>query len=64
MSSSDPAKLHNIPAAKPPPGVIVNRAHPATDGPIATIVGSIMLTLMVSFVGVRIYTKAKSAKKV
>ena len=63
MSSNDPAELHNIPAAKPPPGVTPNHAHPAGDGPVAIGIGSLMLALMLIFASVRIYTKAKIVKR-
>lgn len=63
MSSSDPATLHNVPAATPPPGVTQDPANPSSGGPVAIIVGSLLLALVALFLGVRIYTKVKIVKQ-
>ena len=63
MASNDPAVLENYPAAKPPPGVVANYAHPSGDGPVLIIVGSILVFIMLVFVGARIFTKVKITRR-
>ena len=52
-----------IPAAKPPPGVIPNYAHPYTDGPLLVAVGGVFTALALLFTSTRIYTKLKLVGK-
>lgn len=59
----DPATLVNVPAAKPPPGVFPDHAHPHTDAPVLIAVSTVLLALTLAFVAVRIYTKTRIVGK-
>ncbi|KUJ24524.1 uncharacterized protein LY89DRAFT_745434 [Mollisia scopiformis] len=48
----------NIPAGRPPPGVVPNFVDPQTIRPVLTIGIYVLLPLMLSFVVARIYTRA------
>ena len=61
--SNDPATLAGIPAALPPPGVVPNPEHPYSSGYILIVVGTILLTVMLLSVCIRIYTKIRIVKK-
>lgn len=63
MDSNDPAVFAGVPAAKPPPGVLPNYTNPYSDGPILIIVGSILVFIMLIFVGARIFTKIKITRR-
>ena len=60
---TDPAVLAVTPAGKPPPGVIPNFTNPPSNGHILIEVGSVLVALMLVFVGVRMYTKLKIVGK-
>ena len=62
-SSSDPARLAGVPAAQPAYFFIPNHVNPHSSGPVLIGVGSVLLGIMLSFVGIRIYTKSKIVKK-
>lgn len=53
----DLALLANYPAMLPPEGVTPNFVDPYTLGPIFVIVSSVLITIMMIFVVVRIYTR-------
>lgn len=55
--------LANLPAAMPPPGVVANPVDPYSNGPTLIVVGSILTAIMLAFIFVRIYTKAKIVGK-
>ncbi len=59
----DPASLVNIPAAKPPPGVMPDHIHPHTDAPTFIAVSTVLMAIMLAFVAVRIYTKTRIVGK-
>ena len=62
----DPATLtllNTLPALPPPLGVESNFENPYSQGPILTAVGSVIITLMMLFFSVRMYTKMFIQKK-
>ena len=61
--STSLATLDGMPAALPPSGVVPDPEHPHSDGYILIVVGTILLTIMILSVCVRIYTKIRIVKK-
>lgn len=60
---NDSASLADLPAGKPPPGVIPNFAYPYTEGPTLIAVGGVFTALALIFVAVRIHTKLRLVGK-
>lgn len=53
----------NPPALTLPRGLVSNFSNPYNRGYILTVVGSLLISLMIIFVGVRMYAKARIQKK-
>ena len=56
-------QIAQMPAALPPPGVKPNPVDPYTTGPIAIVICSILLFIMLVFVSIRLYVKLKIVRK-
>ena len=68
MSQISPASLNDpnflqLPALKPPPGIIPNFGHPRNRGPVLIIVNGVLLALMMTFIALRAYTKLAIVRK-
>lgn len=58
LSSIPDSVLASLPAGAPPAGVLPNFNGPLTSvGTASIIVGAILLPIMITFVGIRLYTK-------
>lgn len=53
----------NVPAMLPPQGSVSNFDNPYNRGYILTAVGSLLISLMITFVAVRMYAKTRIQKK-
>jgi len=62
-NTNDSMQLENLPAAKPPPGIVPNFVDPYSSGPILISVGSVFVVIMLAFVCVRIYTKVRIVRR-
>lgn len=58
-----PVAILEGPAMPPPSGVLPNLVNPYSQGPTLTVVGSILISIMASFVLVRGYTKYHIVRK-
>lgn len=60
MNIPDP---HFTPAGVPPPGVIPNLQQPSSPAAVFFVEGSILLVIMLVFLGFRVYTKVCIVQK-
>ena len=59
----DPSAYASLPALEPPPGVVPNFVDPTDRGYTLIIVGAVLMTLMVLFFVIRMYTKCFVSRK-